>query len=460
MSHEHNRRPAQGQTVVEFADSVLRSLRGSSRPDRQEIRHAIASVMAMIDAVCSRQVAEIMHDPYFQRLEGSWRGLDYLVSWTDTGHSLRIHVLNVARHEFFKDLLGDVESQIARKLFAPYETEHENPYSVLIGDYEFSHLTEDLQVLEAMSDLAAAVLAPFIASPSPQMFGLDSWQDFKELRSIPRLFDGPQYARWLSFRETENAGFCVLSMPRVMARLPYDRNAHQTEEFSFEETPTDANHQYCWMSPAYALVAAMAASVRETGLATDILKRPVDGLPSHILKDHHGNARPRVPTELALTSRRSFELDRGGFLTLEAVREKNSHGAAFFSRQTCRKAKTYDNPEASGNAAIASRLPFVMVASRFGQYLKVICRDSIGPFLEGADVEAHLNDWLMNYVNGCSTESDSPSAARYPLIAAGISVEAHAGTPGSYNCRLLIQPHLPCGTPSCALQLELSVGRP
>ncbi len=408
-----------------------------------------------IDQALSEQLAAIMHAPEFLKLEGTWRGLHYLVMNSETGGSLKLKVFNVSKRDLFKDLSKAVEfdqSQIFKKL---YENEFGSPggepYGALIGDYEFTNHPEDIELLSGMSNVAAAAFCPFISAADPKLMGFDSWSELSRPRDLEKIFESVEYTRWRSYRESEDSRFVVLTMPRTLARLPYGENTKPVEEFGYEEAPADSrghpqalqHGQYCWMNSAYVLGGRLTDAFAKYGWCTAIRGAEgggkVEGLPTHIFTSDDGDPDLKCPTEIGITDRREAELSKLGFLPL--CHYKNTDYSVFFGAQTTQKPKTYDRPEATANAAISARLPYIMATSRFAHYLKVMGRDKIGSFMEASDCEAWLNRWILNYVNG-NPDTGPEMKARYPLADAKVVVQEIPGKPGSYNAVAWMRPWL------------------
>jgi len=408
-----------------------------------------------IDAKLSQQLSAIMHHEDFQKLEGSWRGLNHLVKNSETGSSLKIKLLNMSKKDLHKDLTKAVEfdqSLIFKKIYeSEFGTPGGEPYGALIGDFEFGTGVEDLEVLQGMSNVAAASFAPFIAATSSKMFGLESFTELSKPRDLEKIFDSSEYIKWRSFRESEDSRFVTLTMPRVLARMPYGSAGNEVEAFKFEAAPIDANgvvtamtpNQFTWMNASFALAERLTASFSENGWCTAIRGAEgggrVENLPSFTFTSDDGDVDQQCPTEIGITDRREAELSKLGFLPL--CHYKKSDAAVFFGAQTTQKPKKYDSPDATANAAISARLPYIMATSRFAHFLKVMARDKIGSFLEASDCEAWLNRWIRNYVNG-NQQASAEMKAKYPLAEAKVTVKEIAGAPGSYNAVAYMRPWL------------------
>ena len=408
-----------------------------------------------IDQKLSQQLSQIMHHPDFQKLEGSWRGLNYLVKNSETSATLKIRVLNESKKELHKDLTKAVEfdqSQTFKKIYeSEFGTPGGEPYGALIGDFEFGNGTEDLEILQGMSNIAAASFAPFISAASPKMFGLESFTELSKPRDLEKIFESSEYIKWRSFRDSDDSRFVTLTMPRVLARVPYGSQGRAIEEFKFEEAPIDANgvvsampqDKFSWMNASYALGERLNFAFAKYGWCVAIRGAEgggkVEDLPSFTFTSDDGDADQQCPTEIGITDRREAELSKLGFLPL--CHYKNTDYAVFFGAQTTQKPKKYDRPEATANAAISARLPYIMATSRFSHYLKVMGRDKIGSFLEASDCETWLNNWIRNYVNG-NAEAGQEMKAQYPLAEAQVTVKEVPGAPGSYNAVAYLRPWL------------------
>jgi type VI secretion system protein ImpC len=411
--------------------------------------------IAAIDEKMSKQLSEIMHHEDFQKLEGSWRGLNYLVKNSETSATLKIRVLNLKKKDLHKDLTKAVEfdqSQVFKKIYeTEFGTPGGEPYGALIGDYEFGSGTEDLEVLQGMSNVAAASFAPFISAANPKMFGLESFNELSKPRDLEKIFESSEYIKWRGFRESDDSRFVTLTMPRVLARVPYGSKGREIEEFGFEEAAIDASgkatamssDKFTWMNASYALGERLTSAFSKNGWCVAVRGAEgggkVENLPSFTFTSDDGDIDQQCPTEIGITDRREAELSKLGFLPL--CHYKGSDYAVFFGAQTSQKPKKYDSPDATANAAISARLPYIMATSRFSHYLKVMGRDKIGSFLEAKDCENWLNNWIRNYVNG-NPDASADMKAKYPLAEASITVKEVPGAPGSYNAVAYLRPWL------------------
>jgi type VI secretion system protein ImpC len=433
---------------------VEQSLAGTITFDKNLTRTFDRAIKA-IDAKMSKQLAAIMHHPKFTKLEGSWRGLNHLVMNSSTGAGLKIKVMNLTKRELNRDLTKAVEfdqSLLFKKIYEnEFGTPGGEPYGTLIGDYEWVNHPDDIESLRLISNVAAASFAPFISAAGAGMFGFESWTELTKPRDLAKIFDSTEYMKWRGFRDTEDARFVSLVMPRVLARVPYGANTKPIEEFSYEEAPFDAtgaamaldHNEYCWMNAAYAMGVRMTSAFSESGFCTAIRGAEgggkVDNLPTHLFQSDDGDMDGKCPTEIGITDRREFELSNLGFLPL--CHYKNTDYAVFFGSQTCQKPKKYDRPDATANAAISARLPYMMAASRFAHFLKVMARDKIGSFMESTECEKWLNRWINNYVSA-NENAGAETKAKYPLREAKVEVREIPGKPGSYNAVAYLRPWL------------------
>lgn len=448
------------QTSRSDAEEMIRSLvkeanAGVVSYDRNVIS-TIRNGIDEIDKVVSAQLAAVMHHEKFQKLEGSWRGLHYLVHESETGEMLKIRMLNCSKKDLGKELEKAPEFDQSSVWKAIYENEFGmpggEPYGLLVGDYEFDHKTPgDMDVLQGMSGIAAASFAPFVTTPSSKLFGLETWEQLPSIRDLKSSFDAKEYVKWKSFRESEDSRFVTMAMPRTLARLPYGSQTKPVEEFNFEEVETGpdgepiavSHDNYCWMSTAFVLATKMTAAFSETSWCTAIRGAnsggKVEGLPTHIVKSPDGDTDIKCPTEVAITDRREKELSDLGFFPLSHY--KNTDYSVFFGGQTVQKPKVYDLDAATENAAISARLPYIMASSRIAHYLKVMARDGIGSFKEAEDVQIWLERWIKQYVSADEKPSES-AKARYPLREARIEVKQIPGAPGAYNAVAHLRPWL------------------
>jgi type VI secretion system protein ImpC len=459
--------PDRAQDLVK--NLVEQALAGTVTFDRNLTR-TFDKAVAAIDAKMSAQLNAIMHDAKFLKLEGSWRGLHYLVQNSETGTSLKLRVLNISKRDLGRDLSRAIEfdqSQLFKKVYEnEFGTPGGEPYGALIGDYEWTNHPDDLETLRLMSNISAGAFAPFITAAAAGLFGFDSWTELSKPRDLAKIFDTVEFTKWRSFRDSEDSRFVNLVMPRVIARLPYGKATKPIDEFEYEEAPMDKrgkaqamdHESYCWSNAAYVMGARLTDAFAKNGFCTAIRGAEgggkVENLPTHTFTSDDGDVDTKCPTEIGITDRREFELSNQGFLPL--CHYKNTDYAVFFGGQTAQKPKKYDRPEATANAAISARLPYIMASSRFAHYLKVMARDKIGSFMEASNVESWLNRWIQNYVNP-NVDAGQDMKARFPLREAKVEVKEIPGKPGSYNAVAYLRPWLQMEELTTSLRMVASI---
>ncbi|MFM7114307.1 MAG: type VI secretion system contractile sheath large subunit, partial [Planctomycetota bacterium] len=428
----------------QFLDRVVQPGQVVSKDVEKNIKHWISQ----IDQRLSAQLNEVIHHPDYQKLEGTWRGLKYLVSNSETGENLKIKVLNVNKKDLLKDLEKASEFDQSALFKKVYEEEYGQlggqPYGMLVGDYEFGRTAEDISLLKFTSHVAAASHAPFVAAASPKMFNLDSFTELSQPRDLAKIFDSVEYASWKSFRESEDSRYVSLTMPRVLARLPYGAKSSPVEEFNFEENVDGKDHdKYQWMSSAWAYATRVTDAFAKDGwfMRTRGVEGGgrVDGLPVSTFPTDDGDIAMKTPTEIAISDRREFELSNLGFMPL--LHSKNRDFAVFMGSQSTQKPKTYFDPAANANAELSTKTNYLLSISRFAHYLKIMARDKIGSFMEVSDCEKWLNEWINNYVVGNPGSVSDDVKAQRPLAAAEVRVEEVKGKPGFYNAVAYLRPH-------------------
>ncbi|HEX5304948.1 MAG TPA: type VI secretion system contractile sheath large subunit [Dyella sp.] len=442
------------ERAKEEVESAVRTLAEQvlSKSDivSDDVTQTINAYVAELDRKISEQLNHIMHHEDFQKLESAWRGLHHLVNNTETDQQLKIRVMNISKKELGKTLKrykGTAwdQSPIFKKM---YEEEYGQlggePYGCLVGDYYFDHSPPDVEMLAGIGQVASAAHAPFIAAANSSLMGMDSWSELANPRDLAKIFSTPDYAAWRSLRESEDAKYLALAMPRTLARLPYGAATNPVEEFNFEEDTSGADSsKYTWQNAAYAMAVNINRSFKQYGWCSRIRGiesgGAVEGLPVHTFPSDDGGVDMKCPTEIAITDRRSAELDKMGLMPL--VHRKNSDMAAFISAQSLAKPEEYDNPDATANAALSCRLPYLFAASRFAHYLKCIVRDKIGSFSSRDQMQSWLTNWVMNYVDGDPVNSSEETKARKPLSAAEVVVEEVEGAPGYYTSKFFLKPH-------------------
>ncbi|MFO1029580.1 MAG: type VI secretion system contractile sheath large subunit [Planctomycetota bacterium] len=471
-----NQNPSQGQPVAKEVDDFTKLLRKEIKPKSKAAEDAVSvavttlaqealkhtkvvsadslktidSIIAAIDKKLTEQINHILHHADFQQLEGAWRGLHHLVNNTETDAMLKIRVMNVSKKDLgktlkkFKGTNWD-QSPIFKKFYeAEYGQLGGQPFGCIVGDYHFDHTAPDVEMLGEIAQIASACHAPFIAGASPLTMQMDSWQELSNPRDLTKIFQTAEYAPWRSLRESEDARYIGLTMPRFLARLPYGAKTNPVEEFHFEEDTAGANHdRFTWANSAYAMAVNINRAFKTYGWCTRIRGiesgGAVEGLPCHTFPTDDGGVDMKCPTEIAISDRREAELAANGFMPL--VHRKNSDMAAFIGAQSLQKPAEYSDPDATANANLAARLPYLFSCCRFAHYLKCIVRDKVGSFKEREDMQKWLQGWILQYVDGNPENSTEETKARLPLAAAEVKVEAIEGNPGYYSARFWLRPH-------------------
>ncbi|MGI8468505.1 MAG: type VI secretion system contractile sheath large subunit [Pyrinomonadaceae bacterium] len=427
---------------------------------------AINARIAEIDRLISGQLNEIMHQEDFQKLEGSWRGLHHLVKNSLTGTQLKIRVMSASKKDLLKDFERALEfdqSALFRKIYEEeYGTFGGAPFGALIGDYEFSNHPQDMALLEKISGVAAAAHAPFISAASSELFGWDTFGEMTEVRDVAKIFDRTEYAKWRSFRESEDSRYVGLTLPHVLGREPYGEATKPTETFRFEEDVDGKDHKkYLWSNAAYSFGTRLTEAFSMHGWCVAIRGVEggglVQGLPTHTFNTDEGEVALKCPTEVAITDRREKEFSDNGFIPL--VHCKDTDYAAFFGAQSGNKAKKYDTDEANANARLSTQLQYIFAVSRFAHYLKSIVRDKIGSFMSRSDAEYFLNKWISNYVTPDDMASPE-TKAKYPLREARVDVAEIPGKPGAYRAIAFMRPHFQLDELTVSLRLVADLPQP
>jgi type VI secretion system protein ImpC len=411
---------------------------------------SIEAIIAQLDKKLTEQINLILHHEDFQKLEGAWRGLHYLVNNTETDEMLKIRVMNISKQDLGKTLKrykGTAwdQSPIFKSVYeAEYGLFGGEPFGCIVGDYYFDHSAPDVELLGEIAKTSAAAHCPFIAGANPAVMQMGSWQELSNPRDLTKIFTTPEYAAWRSLRESDDARYIGLAMPRFLARLPYGAKSDPVEAFDFEEDTGAADHsKYTWANSAYAMATNVTRSFKMFGWCSRIRGvesgGAVEGLPVHTFPTDDGGVDMKCPTEIAISDRREAELAKNGFMPL--LHRKNSDFAAFIGAQSLQKPAEYDDPDATANANLAARLPYLFACCRFAHYLKCIVRDKIGSFKERSDMHRWLNNWIMNYVDGDPVNSSETTKAQKPLAAAEVVVEEVEGNPGYYTSKFFLRPH-------------------
>jgi type VI secretion system protein ImpC len=445
-------RTERAATEVENAINtlVMQALADSSLV-KNDVLDTLEEMIAQLDKKLSAQMNEILHAPEFQQIESAWRGLAYLIYHSETDATLKIRVMNVSKMELYRHLktypnAAWDQSGLFKKI---YEEEFGQlggqPYACLIGDYYFSHLPVDVQLLRDLSRIAGAAHAPFFAAADSTLMGMDTWNELMNPRDLSKVFDTPEYAGWRSLRDSDDARYVGLCLPRVLARVPYGAKSEPVAEFALEEeTDGHTGEKYAWMNAAYAMAANINRAFKEYGWCARIRGvqsgGEVEDLPVHTFPTDDGGVDLKCPTEIAITDRREAELAKAGLIPL--IHRKNSDRATFIGAQSLFKPKAYqNNPEATASSNLSSRLPYMFAVCRFAHYLKCIVRDKVGSYYEKDQLHKWLTNWISEYVDGDPKNSTEASKCRRPLAGARITILENEENPGYYSATFELRPH-------------------
>jgi type VI secretion system protein ImpC len=423
----------------------------------------IEALISRIDEELAKQIDLVIHHPEFQELEGSWRGLHYLVNNTETDQMLQIQVMNVSKHELYQSLVETFKgtawdtSPFFKQVYGEFDTLGGHPYGCIVGDYYFDNNETDVALLGEIAKTAAAAHAPFIAGASPSVLNMESWQDLNNPRALGDQFiNNPKYASWNALREAEESRYIGLAMPRFLARIPYGPEKSPVDEFYFEEKTDRGDHsKYCWANSAYAMAVNINRAFKLYGWCANI-RGPqaggtVKGLPVDTFPTDDGSVDMKCPTEIAIGSRREHELAKLGFMAIQ--HRKNTEEAVFMGAQSLQKPQEFEDKDATENAQLSARLPYMFACSRFAHFLKHLGLEMVGLSLERHEVEKELGDWVKQYVlknPGVATQVDK---AKKPLAAAEVVVKDVEGNPGYYDATFYLRPHYQLEGLSVSLRL-------
>jgi type VI secretion system protein ImpC len=448
--------------VKELVDQVLAGqIRVAKDTDEM-----LGSRIKELDELISVQLNEVMHAPEFQKLEGSWRGLQYLTTNTETSTMLKIKVFNISKKDILKDFTKQndwEQAAIFRKIYEEeYGTLGGQPYGCLIGDYEITRHPEDIQLLTNMANVGAAAHAPFLAAASPSLF---NWESFTELggpRDVAKIFDNDAYVAWKDFRKSDDSKYVGLCMPHILMRLPYGKDTSPVEEFDYEEKVDGRDHKkYLWGNAAFALGARItnAFAMHEWCAAIRGVEGGglVEGLPAHTFQTDDGDQTVKCPTEIAITDRREAELSKLGFIPL--CYYKGTTNAVFMATQSANQATQYLNADANANARLSSQLQYIFAVSRFAHFLKGMMRDKIGSFMSREQCQKFLNEWIKNYVL-LDDFASQDAKSKFPLRDAQIEVSEDPAKPGVYTAVAFLRPHFQLDELTVSLRLVARLPQP
>ena len=420
-----------------------------SRQGEKVSNDAVDQMIAAIDQKLSSQLDAIMHDESFQKLESSWRGLKYVIDNTDFRQNIKIEMLNVSKEallEDFEDSPEVVQSGLYKHVYtAEYRQFGGQPIGAIVSNYDFGPGAQDVKLLQYAASVGAMAHAPFVAAAGPQMFGVEKYEEIPNLKDLESIFEGPKYAKWNSFRESEDSRYVGLTMPRFMLRLPYGPDTVPVKSFNYEEESEGKTDNYLWGNAAYAFATRLTDSFAKFRWCPNIIGPQsggaVEDLPVHTF-EAMGQLQSKIPTEVLVSDRREFELAEQGFIAL--TMRKGSDNAAFFSANSVQKPKFFGNTaegkDAELNYRLGTQLPYMFIINRLAHYIKVLQRENIGSWKNRGELETELNNWLRQYVS----DQENPSAevrSRRPLKKAEITVEDVEGEAGWYRVSMAIQPH-------------------
>lgn len=462
MTKDASQEPYAKDLVGEFAKQVL----DEGMIINQDLDKSIKERIAELDNLITKQVNQILHNEDFQKLEGSWRGLSYLVNNTETSTSLKLRVLNSPKKDLINDLERAVEFDQSALFKLVYESEYGTfggtPYGLLIGDFEFGRSPQDMGLLEKISNVAAAAHTPFIGAAGPKLFDFDSFLELDRPRDIAKIFESAELIKWRSFRDSEDSRYVCLALPKALMRLPYGPDTVPVEHLNFKEEVDGSEHnKYCWGNAAYVLGqritnafanhkwCAAIRGVEGGGL--------VEGLPTHTFQSEDGDIVLKCPTEIPITDRREKELNDLGFISL--VHCKGTDQAAFFGGQTANKPKLYASELANANSRTSTMLPYILAASRFAHYIKVIMRDKVGSFATKEQISQFLNNWIKTYILS-DDSAGQEIKSKYPLREARIDVTDVPGKPGVFNAVVFLRPHFQLEELTASIRLVAELPEP
>lgn len=430
-------------------EALISDLVTKDRKVDKVTKAVVDEIIAEIDQKMSMQLDQILHHPDLQKLESAWQSLKYLVDKTDFRENIKLEIINVSKDDLLEDFEDSPEIPKSGLYKHAYTAEYGQfggqPYGNIIANYDFGPGPQDIKLLKYIASVSAMAHAPFVAAAGPQFFGVDDFTDLPKLKDLSSIFEGPQYIKWQSFRESEDARNVGLALPRFLLRLPYGSDTQPVKSFNYEENISGSHSNYLWGNAAFAFASRLTDSFAKYRWCANVIGPmgggAVEDLPVHLFESM-GEIKTKIPTEILVSDRREFELAEEGFIPL-AMR-KGSDNACFFSANSAQKPKRFqDTPEgkaAETNYKLGTQMPYLFIANRLAHYLKVIQRENIGSWKERVDLERELNTWISQYV----ADQDNVSAAvrsKRPLRKAQVTVEEVEGEPGWYRVGMKVRPH-------------------
>lgn len=412
-------------------------------------QNLVTDMIAELDRKISKQVDKILHHEKFQQMESAWRGLKMVVDRTDFRENIKIELLNVSKEDLltdFEDSPEIVKSGLYKLVYTDnYGVFGGEPVGAMVANYSFGPGAQDVRLLQYCASVAAMSHAPFIAAAGPEFFGEKDFLKLPNLKDLRSIFEGPQYAKWRSFRESEDSRYVGLTLPNFLLRLPYGKESVPCKKFDYEEDVNGQHQNFLWGNASFSFATRLTDSFAKYRFCSNIIGPKgggaVEDLPVH-LYESMGEIQAKIPTEILLSERREFELSEEGFIGL-AMR-KGSDNACFFSANSAQKPKYYgqskEGKAAEANYKLGTRLPYIFIVTRLAHYLKVLQREEIGSTKSRADLERDLNTWIGQYV--LDMDAATPGAyAKRPLRKAEITVSDVEGEPGWYKVGMKVVPH-------------------
>lgn len=460
-------------STQEVADALCRWFdltSADSLPSSERLIAMLSEDIAELDHLLNDQVNAIIHHSRFQSLEAAWRGVWNIVEQIGPHSNIQVKMLNVSWKDITRDLTRAVEfdqSQLFRKVYEDgIGTPGGHPFSVLIGDYQIGRSAEDIETLQGISGVAAAAFAPFIASAHPSLFDLEHFGEFERQIDLSRTFSQADYIAWRSFRDTEDARFVGLTLPRTLMRLPYGTDPARRDAFIFrEQTDHPDGSGYLWGNPAFAYATVLIRAFTESGWLADVrgVRRDeaggglVQNLPVHSFDTDRLGVATKSSTDVAITDQQEKQLGELGFIPL--CHCPDTEYACFYGSQSVQSPKSYTTAAATANARISSMLHYMLCASRFAHYLKVLARDKVGSMIPPEQLQGDLTNWISQYVRDDDDAAISIKA-RFPLREAKVRVIEYPDQPGTYSCDMHLLPHFQLDSLSASLRLNTELSAP
>ena len=435
--------------VKRGVEVLLSELLTPQRADERVDRALVDAMIAELDQKLSGQLDEILHHDDFQKIESAWTGSKLLVDRTNFRENTKIELLNCSKDELaadFEDSPEIVKSGLYKKVYAEeYGQFGGEPLGAIVANYDLGPGPTDVQLLQNCAAVATMAHAPFIAAAGPQFFGHEDFSGLPNMKDLKAVFEGPQYIKWRSFRESEDARNVALSLPRFLGRLPYGAEKVPVKAFNYEENVRGDHESYLWVNSAFTFATRLTEAFARNRWCANIIGPRMGGavedLPVDVF-DEMGQTTTKIPTEIMITDRREFELAEEGFMPL--TYRKGSDNACYFSANSCQRPKYFGTSKEAKvnetNYKLGTMMPYTFMVSRIAHYLKVLQRENLGTWQSRQKMQEELNKWVGQYVN----EAENPVAsvvARRPFKQAKVEVEDIPGEPGWYKIGMKLVPH-------------------